>query len=417
LSRRPLRILFFNRSYWPDFGATGQLLTELAEDLVAHHGFDVTVVTGYPLRQPGSRPAREIHNGVEIVRASGTTFEPRRFAGRAANYVSYFASACAAGLRVGRGDMVVALTDPPIIGLAGLLAARRAGVPFVFMVRDVFPEVAALLEDFRSATVDAVLEQVTRYLLRHADAVLPLGDTMQQRLVAKGGHPGRMRIIEDWADCALLAPGPKDNPFSRAHGLHDRFVVMHAGNIGLSQNLDIVLDAAEHLRARDDIRIVFVGDGARRVLLERRARERCLDHVVFLPYQPRERMGESYAAADVFVVSLLPGLAGCIVPSKVYSILAAGRPYVAAVEEACEVVALTRAEGCGFVVAPGDARALADHVIELADTPGLADRMGARAREVGLRFDRPRQVAKYAELFRELAGRPGAEPQGVRRKP
>jgi len=400
-----MRVCFFNRSYWPDFGATGQLLTELAEDLVAHHGCEVTVVTGYPLRGRESLPDRELRNGVQIVRAAGTTFNPRRFAGRATNYLTYFASACGAGLRLPAPDVVVALTDPPIVGLAALLAARRHGARFVFLCQDIFPEVAVLLEDFHNRGVNKALELVNRFLVRQADAIIALGETMKRRLVeGKGADPVRVSVIHNWADCSALAPGPKDNAFARAHGLHDRFVVMHAGNIGLSQNLDMLLDAAERLRAHALICFVFVGDGSRRAALETRAREHGLTNVMFVPYQPREDMAASYASADVFLVSLKPGLAGYIVPSKLYSILAAGRPYIAAVEEACEVAEITGRHECGFIVRPGDADALAARILDVYRNRPLAAELGRRAREAGLAFDRPRQTAAYAALLRQVAG-------------
>src|SRR5688572_19383633 len=362
-----MRVCFFNRSYWPDFGATGQLLTELAEDLVAHHGCEVSVVTGYPMHSRAGVPDREVRRGVDIIRAAGTTLSPRRFTGRFANYMTYFGSACAAGLRIPPPDVVVALTDPPIVGLAALLAARRHGARFVFLCQDIFPEVAVLLEDFHSRGVNTALELVNRFLVRQADAIIALGDTMKRRLVeGKGALPERVTVIHNWADCSALAPGPKDNAFARAHGLHDRFVVMHAGNIGLSQNLDVIVDAAERLRAQDGIRFVLVGDGSRRAALERDVAARGLANVTFLPYQARERMGESYAAADVFLVTLKPGLSGYIVPSKIYTILASGRPYIAAVEPDSEVVQITRDHVCGITVAPGDGAAMADAILELA---------------------------------------------------
>lgn len=402
-----MRVCFFNRSYWPDFGATGQLLTELAEDLVAHHGCEVTVVTGYPLHGRDGVAARDVRHGVEIVRATGTTLDPRRFTGRATNYLTYFASACAAGLRIPRPDVVVALTDPPIVGLAALLAARRHRARFVFLCQDIFPEVAVLLEDFRSGAVNKGLELVNRFLVQQADAIVALGETMKRRLVeGKGAQARRISVIHNWADCAVLAPGPKDNPFARAHGLHDRFVVMHAGNIGLSQNLDVLIDAAERLRAHDGIRFVFVGDGSRRTTLEARARERGLHNVMFVPYQPREGMALSYAAADLFLVSLKPGLAGYIVPSKLYSILAAGRPYVAAVEEACEVAEITGRHECGFIVPPGDPDALASRILDVYRNAPLAAELGRRAREAALAFDRRRQTAAYAALLRQVGRQP-----------
>lgn len=408
-----LHVCFFNRSYWPDRGATGQLLTELAEDLVREHGHRVSVVAG-PALHPGAgtagRPSRapvqrEVRNGVEILRAFGTTFRPRRFAGRAANYLTYFLSACLAGLRAGRPDVVVALTDPPIIGLAALLLARRAGARFVFLCEDVFPEVARLLEDFHSPTVDRALDRVNRLLLRKADRVVALGETMRHRLVTgKGAHPDRVRVIHNWADCAAIVPGPKRNPFAIAHGLADRFVVMHSGNVGLAQELDTLLDAARHLRDCSDLVVAVVGDGTKRGALEARARAEGLDHVRFLPSQPREVLRESFAAADVFVVSLKAGLAGYIVPSKVYGILAAGRPYVAVVEPDSEVVAITRKHECGLVAEPGDGEALAKRIRELYRDPVLRERLGENGRRAALEFDRRGQIRAYDELLREVAG-------------
>ncbi len=393
-----MTVVFFNRSYWPDVTATGQLLTEMAEDMVARHGCGVTVVTGYP-RGGRGLPAREVRNGVTIIRAAGTTFDKRRFAGRASNYVTYFLSACAAGFRVGRPDVVVAMTDPPIIGMAGLLCARWHRARFVFRCCDVFPEVAVLLEDFHSAWVDRALEATWRFLLVRADLVVALGATMRQRLLRKGADPSSTVVCEDWADCEALHPAPRDNAFARAHQLQDRFVVMHAGNIGLSQNLDVFVDAAARLRHREDIRFVMVGEGARKPVLQALAAARGLGNIDFLPYQPREGMVDSYAAADVFLVSLKPGLAGVIVPSKMYSILASGRPYVAAVEEACELVALTREHRCGVVIAPGDGAALAAAVERLASDRAETEAMGRRAREAGLLFDRPRMIGAFVEAI------------------
>jgi colanic acid biosynthesis glycosyl transferase WcaI len=398
-----MRIVFFNRSYWPDTGATGQLLTELAEDLVASHGCEVTIITGYPIRETQTLPVEDERRGVRIVRAAGTKADPRRFVGRATNYMTYFASACLAALRVRDADVVVAMTDPPIIGLAARLAARRSGAKFVFLCEDVFPEVTALLEDFRSDIVDSMLGRISRYLLGRADAIVALGDTMKARLVSgKGADPSRIAVIHNWADCKALAPGAKDNGFARAHGLRDRFVVMHAGNIGLSQSFDVIVDAAERLRGHDEIRFVLVGDGSKRAALEDDVRTRGLDNVVFVPYQPRERMADSYAAADVFLVTLKPGLSGYIVPSKIYTILASGRPYIAAVEPDSEVVQITREHDCGISVAPGDGAAMADAILRLAGDRAHAARLGERARAAALSFDRPRQVAAYASLFATL---------------
>ena len=407
-----MRVCFFNRSYWPDLGATGQLLTELAENLVRDYGYEVSVVAGPPLLAPqahrrlgrGWLPVRrDVHHGVQMYRAASTTFPPGRFVGRAANYLSYFLSACLAGLMVPRPDVVVPLTDPPIIGLAALLTARRWSARLVFLCQDVFPEVTWLLEDFQNATVNRVLDRINRRLVRQADRVVALGDTMRQRLiVGKGADPQKVEVIHNWADCEAIVPGSKDNAFARAHGLAERFVVMHSGNIGLSQHLDSLLDAASLLRPYEDLRVALVGDGTKRLALEARARSQGLSNVRFLPYQLRERLTESFATADVFVIALKRGLAGYIVPSKLYGILAAGRPYVAAVEDDCEVAAITREYHCGLLAEPGDPKDLAEKLLTLYHDRALAHRLGANARRAALVFDRRRQVQSYHELFQAL---------------
>ena len=357
-----MKICFFNRSYWPDQAATGQFLTELAEDLVSRYGDQVTVVAG----RAAARVARGGRIAVARWRArrmkastSGGRTAPRcGRAGswaRASNYVSYFGAATAASFDVGHPDVVVSLTDPPIVGLAALWAARRAGARFVFLCEDIFPEVATLLADFHNPAVNGALDRINRYLLRSADGIVALGDRMRRRLVEeKGADPARVHIIHNWADCEAIVPGPKDNAFSREHGLADRFVLMHSGNVGLSQNLDVLVEAADRLRSKERLTIAIVGDGSRRRELEAMAAARGLTNVRFLPYQPKALLHDSFASADAFLVSLKAGIEGFIVPSKVYGILAAGRPYIAATDPSSEPAQIARESGCGLVAAPGD---------------------------------------------------------------
>ena len=408
---QPVHIAFFNRSFYPDTTATGQLLTELCEALAGTQGCRVSVVAGVPLLPAVEGGARvrwrlwhERYRNIDIIRVPGSRFSKRRSIGRFTNYMSYFLSACYAGLRLRRPDVVVALTDPPIIGLAGYLAARRFRVPFVMAYNDIFPEVARLLEDFRSETVMRVLEAVTCFLARKADRVVALGESMQRVLIEKkGADPGKTLVIPYWADCSAITPGPKDNAFSRAHGLTDKFVVMHSGNIGLSQGLEALVEAAVHLSTVPNLEIVFVGDGVKRPALEARTRALGLLNVRFLPYQPKEGLRDSFAAADVFVISLRQGLAGYIVPSKLYGILAAGRPYIAAVEESCEVSAIAKKYDCGLLVEPGNASQIAVRALELYENRALGARLGANGRKAALAFDRSIQIRAYSELFRELA--------------
>src|SRR5262245_36392672 len=343
---RPLRVVFFNRSYYPDFGATGQLLTELCEDLVSRFGYDVTVVAGMPLSAEQSlrrlhwfAPVRrEERRGVKILRAWGTALPTRNFTGRISNYLTYFSSAAIASLRIGRPDVIVSLTDPPIVSLTAIAAAKVTGARFVFLCQDVFPQVATLLEAFQNKKVEATLTKLGRFTVANADRIIALGDSMKRRLVeTKGADAAKIRVIHNWADAEAVRPGPKDNPFSRERQLVDKFVVMHSGNVGMSQDVDALLDVAERLTDLPDVVIAIVGEGARKAFLQQEAERRKLTNVRFFPYQPKARLIDSFAAADVFIVSLKKGLAGFIVPSKLYGVLVAGRPFVAAIESDSEV--------------------------------------------------------------------------------
>ncbi len=411
---RQLHVAFFNRSFYPDTAATGQLLTELCEGLVRDYGCKVSVVAGVPLipSDVSSNGARgwgivhpEEYRGIRILRSSGTRFSKRRFIGRAANYVTYFLAACWAGIRLERPDIIVAATDPPIIGLAAYLASRRFGVDFVMSYQDIFPEVATLLEDFHSDTVNGVLQRVNRFLARNAVRNVALGDTMRRRLVeGKGADPARTVVIPSWADCSEIMPFARKNAFSHRHGLDDKFVVMHSGNIGLSQGLERIIEVAELLRDYPEIQFVFVGEGVKKPILQAHAKASKLSNVTFLPFQPKDQLKESFGAADMFIVSLKVGLAGYITPSKLYGILAAGRPYVAAVEDESEITAVTRKYECGLLAEPGNARQIADGILRFYRDRAMLQRYGENARNAAFEFDRPVQIRAYFNLLSELAG-------------
>jgi colanic acid biosynthesis glycosyl transferase WcaI len=405
-----LHIAFFNRSYYPDTSATAQILAELCESLVTDYGHKVTVVAGVALLPSSQSSARfgyfqvlrrEQHNGVDILRARSTALPKAGLGGRFSNYVSYFLSGCLAGLRLGNPDVIVSLTDPPIIGLAALLCARRYQVPFIMSYQDIFPEVARLMENFNSRAVNEILQRLNSHLAHSCEYVVALGETMRRRLIeTKGADPNRTVVIPSGADCDQIRPGSKRNPYSVENRLVDQFVVMHSGNIGLSQGLEVLVDAAAHLRNVTDIQVVFVGDGVKRSYLEERVRSAGLTNVSFMPYQPKERLIESFATADVFVISLKPDLAGYIVPSKLYGILAGGRPFVAAVEDDTEVAVIADKFECGLVARPGDATDLAEKIMRLYGDSELRLRFGENARRAALQFDRKLQAKAYDDLFR-----------------
>lgn len=397
------RVVVFNQYYWPGFEATAHLLSDLCSGLADE--FDVTVVTGR-LGIPPSPAGRFEHDGVEIVRVPSTAFNRAHLGRRAVNYVTFLASALSAGLSVRPPDVVLCMTDPPIIADVALVVARRFGVPLVVVSQDVFPEAAVALRRLENPLAVTLLRALIRFYLQRADRVVAIGETMRRRLVEKGADPARLTTIPNWVDTSALAPAPADNTWAREHALDGKFVVMHSGNIGHAQDLDALVRAATFLRDLDDLAVVIVGAGARHAQLVDLVRRLEADRVVFLPYQPRELLSLSLSTGSLHFVGLARGLAGYVVPSRLYGILAAGRPVVVAADEESETATVVREVGCGVVIPPGRPEVLA-RVLRDAHAGRLdLEEMGRRGRRyVQAEADRTVAVQRYRELLRELAGR------------
>jgi putative colanic acid biosynthesis glycosyltransferase WcaI len=408
VSEHRLRILVLNQYFHPDRSATSQLLTELCEDLALVH--DVTVVTGRPSYDP-QFPVRskglvsdERHRRVKVARVWSTQFDRTSgMVGRAVNYATYLASSVVGAVRAGRPDVVLALTDPPPIGLTGLGIARLRGVPFVLVSKDVFPEVAVVLRLLSSRPVIGAARRVSQALFRGADRVVSIGRDMDERLVARGVPRDRISTIHDWSDASVVHPLDGPSVLRSERGWDDRFVVMHSGNVGLSQSLDALLGAADLLRDDPDVVVAVVGEGAAKAGLQAEARRRRLSNVEFLPYQPYETLSDSLGAANVHVVGLRRGLAGFVVPSKVFGVMAAGRPFIAAVEPEAEPALIAVEHGCGIRVEPDDPEALAEGIRAMRETDlGEMSRNARKAFEE--RFDRPRATEAYRRLLESVGG-------------
>ncbi len=395
------RLLVLNQYYWPGIEATAHLLSELCEALAAD--FDVTVVTGR-LRTAPDLPAEETRGSVRIVRVRSTAFDRARLPLRASNYVTYLAGALAEGLSARRPDVVLAMTDPPMLGALALLVARKHRVPLVIVSQDVFPEIAVRLKRLKNGVAVELLRLLVNLYLQRADRVVAIGERMRERLEEKGTPPGRLRVIPNWVDAHAIVPSSKRNAWSEEQGLADSFVVMHSGNVGHAQDLDTLIRAAALLRDLDDLRVVIVGAGARHAELVALAERLETDRVSFLPYQPRERLSDSLSSADVHVVGLARGLAGFVVPSRLYGVLAAGRPVIAAADGESETARLVHDVGCGVVVPPGHEVELAAAIRSARESPDELRAMGERGRAYVVGdADRTVAVARYRDLLLEVA--------------
>lgn len=401
-SDRP-SILVLNQYYWPGFEATAHLLSDLCEALADE--FDITVVTG-ALATPLGRPGRIERNGVRIIRVRSTSFERSKLLRRAVNYLSYLLLSLRAGMTLPRPDVVLCMTDPPIIADVALVLARRYRVSLIVISQDVFPEVAVELRRFENPLLIGLVRQLVRFYLRRADHVVAIGETMRRRLVAKGVRPERITVIPNWVDTREIRPVTDAGGWATEHGLAGRFVVMHSGNVGHAQNLDSLIRAATFLRDLDDLVVAVIGSGARHRALVELSNRLETDNVVFLPYQPREVLPRSLSTADIHVVGLARGLSGYVVPSRLYGVLAAGKPVIVAADSESETAQLVERIHCGVVIPPGRPELLAGAIRAAYDGEYDLEGMGRLAREYVTRdADRSVAVARYRALLRELVGR------------
>jgi glycosyltransferase involved in cell wall biosynthesis len=400
VSERRLRLLVFNQYYWPGVEATAFLLSELCREL--SDDFDVTVVTGR-LRGVANK-RRVVHEGVEVIRVPSTAFYRANIWLRALNYVTYLLGAVLIGLWRRRPDVILCMTDPPVIAGVALLVARRFRTPLVVVSQDVFPEIAVELKRLENPIVIGLLRGAIRFYLRRADRAVAIGARMRERLEEKGAPRDRLRVIPNWVDAQTLTPQPRKNDWSREHGFDERFVVMHSGNIGHAQNLDALVRAATFLRDLDDIAIVLVGEGSRLASLVELANRHELEDIVrFLPYQDRGVLPLSLSSADVHVVGLARGLSGFVVPSRAYGVLAVGRPLIVAADADSETAALVQAAGCGVVLPPGSPLLLATAIRAAYDGELDLAAMGAAGRAYAVaNADRAVAVSSYRALLHEV---------------
>jgi colanic acid biosynthesis glycosyl transferase WcaI len=325
---------------------------------------------------------------------------------RAGAFAAFSAVAAAFAARGGRADGVLAVSPPLTLGMSGWIAARRRDCPLVFNVQDIYPDVVVELGAMRPGPLLSATSRLELFCYNRADAVTVLSEDLKANVANKTGQPDKVRVIPNFVDIEAIRPLPKENSYRREFGLEGKFVVMYAGNVGFSQALTPLLEAAAALTDEPDVAFMINGGGVARPALERAARG--LPNVRFADMQPAERLPEVLAAADVHLVPLKRGLAHASVPSKTYSILAAGRPLLASVDANSEVARLVQREECGVAVPPEDAESLTKAVRHLIESPEALRSMGQAARRFVEDWVSPSAVAQaYEDLFAGLEARRG----------
>ena len=404
-----MRILLIILQFAPDVNSNGLLFAQIVTDLAAR-GHKVTVITAFPHYEEfrvwpeyrGKVAQRERSNGIDVLRlyvhARG---QKQRFSNRFLSYLSFSLLALIAALGSRRQyDVIVCPNGGFLTTVAAALAARIKRVPLLLNIQDLYPETPIRMGQVTSTRIIRVLRWLERFVYNRSDHISVITPYFRESLVANGVPHDRVSVIPNFVDSEFIRPLPRDNAFSQRNNLSSRFVVSHAGNLGYAYDLETLIAAAELLRDRKDVLFLIVGNGVLRPVLDQRVRESGLDNVRFLPYQAREDVPWLRAASDIQVALNRPGASLHSMPSKVYEIMASGRPVLASAERDSDLAKLIRESGCGVVVEPRDPHGLAEAIMRLYAAPELRLEMGERGRRVAEeQYSRAAVVAQYERLL------------------
>ena len=389
-----MHILLLNEYYPPDTSATAKMAEMVVEILASRHR--ITVVAGRPSYDPTERFSwrllrREGRGNISVERVGSTAFHRFKMIRRMTNYLTYVALAIPRAMMI-RSDVVLSMTDPPFVGIAGAIISRFTGRPFIYNIRDLYPDMAVGGGIMRPGFAVRIWERMHCWALRHAARVIVLGDDMRERIIKKGVNPDRIPVVRDGVTIPQELPDPA-NPVTQEIRRGFEFVALHAGNIGFYGAWDTLVAAARHLSTAGT-GIVFVGEGAQKDRLIAAAKN--MPAIRFLPFRPASDIPLVLAAGDVHIITVKRGLEGVIVPSKLYPILAAGKPVLAVSTMHTDVARIITEGGCGVVADPDDPNAVAKALDYLATHPERVAEMAQRARAIARNYD------KFAELNRFL---------------
>lgn len=391
--------------FYPEENATSYYLTEIAAGLA--DDYDVRVICSQPTYSSrGIRaPKRETHKGVSIHRIWSTTLDKNILPFRLANIFTIGASTFLKSLRsFRRGDKVLVVTGPPNLPYTTALAALFKGSHYNVIIQDLYPDILVALNRLRkNSSMVSLIDRMNRWLYKHASRLVVMGRDMEERVGLKAsGLDVRIACIPNWADLEAISPEPRSsNPLLIDLGISERFVITFAGNVGHAADLETIVEAAQILADDPSVHFVFVGAGGKKPWLDREVVRRGLINVSICGQLPRSEQRVFLNACDVGIISLIPGMLGCAMPSRSYNVLAAGKPIIALAEEGSELEQVTNEERVGWCIPPGDPERLVATIREAMRDRGRLDEMGRRARAAAVEKYSPKiAIDRYREALK-----------------
>ena len=403
------RVWVVSELYYPEDTSTGYYLTRIAEGLATEYAVRVLCAQPTYAARGHKAPVHEIRNGVVIRRCWSTTLNKDVLPLRLINLLTISLSVFLQALwRFRRGDRVLVVTNPPLLPFVVWFASRLKGGQCALLIHDVYPDLliaTGMLH--RNSLAARLMDRATVWLYRSVWQIIAIGRDMAElarRKLGKGDY--RVTVIQNWADSDLVQPRPRESVrILEQFGLVNKFVVQYSGNMGRTHNLEAVIECAKQLRGKMDIHFLLVGFGARRPWLDEEVKRSGLPNVTVADRQQREDLPALLAAADVAVISLIPGMAGVSVPSRFYNILASACPPIALVDTNSELALTIAEERIGWVVPADHPERLRTAVLEAYSQRSSLREMGRRARQVAeTRFAYEHIALAYRTAMRHPAG-------------
>lgn len=400
-----MNILLIDQYFYPDLQITSILLTDLALQLAGYH--DITVICGTPssLRDENmlTEEERSLYKKIKVKLVPSTIFSRTNMGGRLINYMSFLILAFVKSLTIPKEDVIISMSTPPLSAFVISLASSIRKIPYIFVCQDFFPYTAIKTGLLKNSIIIDFLLRLTRFTLKRCRTVVAISEIMKKKIANEGIPDKKIEIIRNWANIDLIKPGNKDNDFSRKYNLHDKFVVLYAGNIGLMQNTDIILDTIKRLQSYKRLYFVIAGAGVKKETLEEVIKKEDIKNVLIVPFQTGKTLHDMYASSDVCLILQKEGLAGYVEPTKTYYIMASGRAAIASIEHESETAKVISEADCGFITPPGNTDEILKYIKYLYADPNKTKYFGKKAREFIEKHNyREIAFARYKQLIEEV---------------
>jgi colanic acid biosynthesis glycosyl transferase WcaI len=392
------RVLILNHLFYPDQTALSQIITDLSLGL-SEKGWSVEIVCSrhQQIKSIEAFNYQQFQN-ISINYVRGSNFGKAHLIGRLVDYITFNFFALLKAVSLKRFDVVIVTTAPPFLGLIGLVVKLFHKSKLVYNIQDLYPHTAVQLGVLKNKSLIMIFEALLKMIFKYSDQVIAIGEDMAVKI--NEVYPkAKIDIIHNWANGDEIYPIKKeDNIFINKNGFSGKFLIIYSGNYGLAHEFDAFIDAAEELKLCQNIHFVFIGDGNYRDRIHQEVSRKRLFNVSLLPYQPKSVLKYSLAAADIALVSLTKGLEGCIVPSKIYGLMASGKSILFLGSRLSCISQILETAQCGFTVESSDE--IVKYILQQYNDQEITEKFGKNSRAYfETNFNRTLAVEKYHSIL------------------